>query len=165
MSFFKRIQLIIISFVMLFCSINTTVFATELTPKNLTEKEIATLDFEVNSNSQTNAIISSLATDVNNTFNVYGQHTGSARQYYGSKIKYTITITDTNGNSVENILAVQFFNSNNYKIDESQFWANGSTNTILNIPISSGETYYFKYVLAYGTLRTLKVHMVITSYS
>ena len=104
--------------------------------------------------------------NVDDTFNVYLSHTGSSRTYSGRYIRYSIEITDTNGNAVDNILAVQFFDSaTNTLRRENQFWANGSISAVQDIPVSSGQSYYFKYLLAYGTARTLRVRMTISSYN
>ena len=90
-------------------------------------------------------------------------HTGSTRTYYGNTLKYGITVTDVNGNAVDNIVAIRLYRSNGSLVSEDQVWCNGIQN-IRKASISSGSAYYFKYLLAYGTTRTLKVHMYITSY-
>ncbi len=161
MKAFTKIQALVLSIAMLFCVTATTAYASE--PIATDSIPVATYDFEVMPDMNGSEI--ALLANVNNTFNVYGSHTGSTRNYYGNKLKYTITITDATGHSANNILAIQLYSSNGSKVDEKQFWANGNQNTIRDISISYGGAYYFKYVQAYGDLRTLRVHMEITAYN
>lgn len=125
---------------------------------------IKSYDFEITPTAESIEMPLSTST-VDNTFNVLNSHTGSSRTYSGNYLRYSITITDTNGNPVNNILAVRFFDSNNTLKREDQFWADGSLNIIQNIPINAGASYHFQYLLAYGTSRTLRVHMEISSYN
>lgn len=157
----KQFQSLILSLVMLFCGSSITAYATE-TPQDF-ERVVSTYDFDIVSYNGSDNVVP--LADVSDTFYVYnGTHTGSTRSYYGSKLKYTVTITDSSGNPVDNILAVQIY-SGNLKIHEGQFWADGASNTIYDISISSGGSYYFKYIIAYGNTRTLKVRMSITAYT
>lgn len=156
----KRVQIVVIGILMTFCMISGTAYAAEI-PN--TEETIAVYDFEITPDMSENEIV--LLSDVNNTFNIYGSHTGSSRNYYGNKLRYSITITDVNGNPANNILAVQLFASNGIQKHEGQFWADGALNIIQEIPISYGSAYYFKYIQAYGDLRTLRIHMEITAYN
>lgn len=161
MKIFKRIQIMILALVMCLGTIGgTTAFAAEIP-----EETIETYDFEITPAENEEEISLMSTSSVNNTFNVYMEHTGSSRTYSGNYLRYSIEITDTNGNAVDNILAVRLYDSKGSLKSEGQFWANGSLNIIQNIPVSSGTSYYFKYLLAYGTARTLRVHMEITSYN
>ena len=161
MKTFKRIHTLFLALIMCISTLSgTTAFAAEI-PQETTE----IYDFEVTFNEGSEETMLTPRADVNNTFNVYLEHTGSSRTYSGRYLRYSIEITDTNGNPVDNILAVRLYDSSNSLKRENQFWANGSLNIIQNIPISSGTPYYFKYILAYGTARTLRVHMEITSYN
>lgn len=161
MKIFKRIQIMILALVMCLGTVGgTTAFAAEIP-----EETVETLEFEITPN-ENNGEISLMATsNVDDTFNVYLSHTGSSRTYSGRYIRYSIEITDTNGNAVDNILAVRLYDSTGSLKSEGQFWANGSLNIIQDIPVSSGRSYYFQYLLAYGTARTLRVHMEISSYN
>ena len=161
MKLFKRIQIMILALVMCLGTFGgTTAFAAEI-PEEIVE----TIEFEITQN-ETNGVVSLMATsNVDDTFNVYLSHTGSSRTYSGRYIRYSIEITDTNGNAVDNILAVRLYDSTGSLKSEGQFWANGSLNIIQDIPVSSGHSYYFQYLLAYGTARTLRVHMEISSYN
>ena len=161
MKIFKRLQVIFLALVMCLGTVGgTTAFAAEIP-----EETVETLEFEITPN-ENNGEISLMATsNVDDTFNVYLSHTGSSRTYSGRYIRYSIEITDTNGNAVDNILAVRLYDSTGSLKSEGQFWANGSLNIIQDIPVSSGRSYYFQYLLAYGTARTLRVHMEISSYN
>lgn len=161
MKILKHFQLLMLSLIILLSGSNITAYAKEIPQES--DNIIATYEFDINSYNASNNVIP--LANVNDTFYVYnGSHTGSTRSYYGSKLKYTVTITDINGNPVNNILSVQLY-SGNVKIHEGQFWANGSSNTIYDISISSGNSYYFKYIIAYGNTQTLKVRMSITAYT
>lgn len=100
---------------------------------------------------------------IDQSFYMTTSHTGSTRTYYGNTLKYGITVTDVNGNAVDNILALRLHRSDKSLISEDQVWCNGGQ-YVNKASISSGSAYYFEYLLAYGTVRTLKVHMYITSY-
>lgn len=161
MKIFKRIQVMFLALVMCLGTVGrTTAFAAEIP-----EETVETIEFEITPN-ESNGEISLMATsNVDDTFNVYLDHTGSSRTYSGKYIRYSIEITDTNGNAVDNILAVRLYDSRGSLRSEGQFWANGAINAVQDIPVSSGQSYYFRYLLAYGTARTLRVRMTITSYN
>lgn len=160
MKTFKHFSSLMLVAIMMICSVNITAFAAE---NNTLPKSDTVIEFEITPEIASNSGEVAVATTVlaNDTFNVTGTHTGSTRTYYGNTFNYHITITDTNGNPVGNILSVQLYNSSNSQVDEKQFWADGKTYVCgYNIPY--GSAYYFKYALAYGDMRTLKIHMVIT---
>ena len=161
MKIFKRIQIMFLALVMCFGTVGgTTAFAAEIP-----EKTIETIEFEITPNENTGEANLMATSTVDDTFNVYLDHTGSSRTYSGKYIRYSIEITDTNGNAVDNILAVRLYDSRGSLRSEGQFWANGAINAVQDIPVSSGQSYYFRYLLAYGTARTLRVRMTITSYN
>ena len=161
MKIFKRIQIMILALVMCIGTIGgTTAFAAEIP-----EETVETIEFEITPNENTGEANLMATSNVDDTFNVYLDHTGSSRTYSGKYIRYSIEITDTNGNAVDNILAVRLYDSRGSLRSEGQFWANGAINAVQDIPVSSGQSYYFRYLLAYGTARTLRVRMTITSYS
>lgn len=160
----KTIQTLFLALIMVLGTMSITVSAAEVPETN--NEVIASYDFVITPEDNENKEVSLLSTSaVNNTFNVYNSHTGSSRTYSGRYLRYCITITDTNGNPVDNILAVRLYDSSNTLRREDQFWADGGLNIIQNIPINSGTAYYFQYLLAYGTPRTLRVHMEISSYN
>jgi len=160
MKTFKRFSTLMLVAIMLICSVNTTAFAAE----NNTLPEYGTvMEFEITPEMMSKN--GEVAVDTNvladHIFNVTGIYTGSTRPYYGNSFQYQITVTDVNGNTVNNMLSIQFYNSSNAKIDERFVWANGATNGY-TLNVSYGSSYYFKYALAHGDMRTLRVHMVIT---
>lgn len=141
MKLFKQISSLILALAMSF-AVSTTAFAADTTDiKNNTE-------------------ISALNT-IDQTFYMISEHTGATRQYNASSISYTAVITDANGNPVNNIISIKLYQSNGQLIHEDQMWANGNPFSA-SIPITYGNSYYFKYALAYGTPTSLKVHMRIT---
>lgn len=161
MKSFKRIQVLLLALLMCFGTVGgTTAFAAEVP-----EETVETYEFEISPSENTGEVSLMATSNVNDTFNVYIQHTGSSRTYSGKYIRYTIKVTDTNGNPVDNILAVRLYDSSNTLKRENQFWADGSISAVQDIPVSSSSSYYFKYLLAYGTTRTLRVQMTITSYN
>lgn len=163
MKAFKQIQSLVLSILMILCMTSEAVYAAEM--PNVEENTVATYDFEITPDMREREGEIVLLANVDNTFNVYGSHTGSTRNYYGNKLRYSVTITDANGRTANNILAIQLFSSDGLQRHEGQFWADGGLHIVQEIPISYGGAYYFKYVQAYGDLRTLKVHMEITAYN
>ena len=161
MKIFKRLQVMFLALVICLGTVGgTTAFAAEIS-----EETVETIEFEITPNENSREISLMATSNVDDTFNVYLEHTGSSRTYSGNYIRYSIEITDTNGNAVDNILAVRLYDSSNTLKRENQFWADGSISAVQNIPVSSSQSYYFKYILAYGTARTLRVRMTITSYN
>lgn len=158
----KRIGFLFLALIMcISVTGGTTVFAAEIP-----EETVETVEFEITPNENTEVVSLMATSNVDDTFNVYLNHTGSSRTYSGKYIRYTIKVTDANGNPVDNILAVQFLDSaTNTLRRENQFWADGSISAVQDIPVSFGQSYYFKYLLAYGTARTLRIRMTITSYN
>lgn len=163
MKFLTKIQALFLSIAMLLCVTSGVAYAAEA-PQTEGETYVATYDFEITPDMREGVLALERA-NVDNTFNVYGSHTGSTRQYYGSKLKYTVTITDANGRSADNILAIRLCQPGGSIVNESQFWADGAGHLVTGLPISSGGSYYFQYIQAYGNLRTLRVRMVITAYN
>ena len=143
MKIFKRIQIMILALVMCIGTIGgTTAFAAEIP-----EETVETIEFEITPNENTGEANLMATSNVDDTFNVYLDHTGSSRTYSGKYIRYSIEITDTNGNAVDNILAVRLYDSRGSLRSEGQFWANGAINAVQDIPVSSGQSYYFRYLL------------------
>lgn len=157
---FKRFSSLMLVAIMMICSVSTTAFAAE---NNTLSESDTVMEFEITPEMVSRAAAVTPGNPVDNTFNVTGSHTGSRRTYYGNTLRYKITVTDTNGNPVGNILSVQLYNSSNGLINENQMWADGASYTY-NISISYGSEYYFKYALAYGDMRTLRIRMVIIAY-
>lgn len=164
MKVLKRIYTLLFIAIITISSVGTTVFAAET--KSNEKTVVETFDFEITPQTSNSGIVPiNSINSIDNTFNVYLEHRGSNRTYSGNYIRYTIRITDVNGNPVNNIMAVRLYDANNNLKCEDQFWADGNAHAVQDIPVSSSTSYYFKYLLAYGTARTLKVHMIITSYN
>lgn len=107
-----------------------------------------------------NAPVAFASNTIDQSFIMTTSHTGSTRQYYSNSITYTAKITDVNGNPAGNIVAIKLYHANGQFVNEQQIWADGA-NHQFTIPITYGNSYYFQYVLAYGTSTSLKVHMII----
>lgn len=104
--------------------------------------------------------------DVDQTFTMTTSHRGADRTYSGNYLQYSVTVTDVNGNAVNNSISVQLWDYNhNYPLMDTSVNADGFTVTKSQVSITSGRVYYFKYVLTSGTIRTLRVRMRITAYS
>lgn len=159
---FKKTIAFVLAMVMMTCTFSATAFAAE-SEEQIEEVTVYECDFEITPEMGEKAVLLSTSA-VDNTFTVTGEHTGSTRTYSGSRMRYVITITDSNGRRADNILAVRLYDTNNTLKCEDQFWADGSSKVIQDIPLTGNKTYYFKYLLAYGTVRPLKVHMVISTY-
>ena len=124
-----------------------TIYEFDITPEMINEDGSVVMPLSQNST-------------INQSFYMTTEHTGSTRTYYGNTIRFAITITDANGNAVDNIVAVRLYRSSGALMEEHQVRCDGFQNN-REVSISSGSSYYFKYLLAYGTARTLKVHMII----
>lgn len=109
--------------IMCICTLGTTVLAAD-------EKVSTTeYDFEVTPDMVENGVVTLSTAAVDNTFNVTGSHTGSTRTYRGNTLRYQITITDTNGRAVDNIMAVRLYKSNGTQIHLWNSVMNGITQT------------------------------------
>ena len=160
MKTFKHFSTLMLAVIMLICSVGTTAFAAE---NNAVPESATSLEFEITPEMMSMAKPVTPSEPVDDTFYMTGAHTGSTRQYIGNTLRYQITVTDANGNPAGNILSVQLYDSFNSLINEQQLWANGAE-LRYDIPISYGSNYHFKYALAYGDMRTLRIRMVITTY-
>lgn len=164
---FRRLGALLLTALMIIGTTNTTAFAADVSQNNesnVITKPETVYEFEITPE-MVNADGSGIMpmSTIDQSFNMTTSHTGSTRTYYGNTLRYGISVTDANGNAVDNIVAIRLYRSNGSLVSEDQVWCNGIRN-VREAPISSGSAYYFKYLLAYGTTRTLKVHMYITSY-
>ena len=113
-----------------------------------------------------NGDVAIASTSLDQTFNMTTSHRGADRSYPDNYLSYSITVTDVNGNAVDNTISVQLFDYNHsYPLKDTRVDADGSTTTIPRVSITANRVYYFRYVLTYGTIRTLRVRMQIYSYS
>ena len=140
-----------------------TAFAAEADVKNNSAVEFETTVAPGESCSIPDEMISTFgtSTSVDNTFNIGSFHRGGDRAYSTSHLRFTINITDANGNAVSNkvTVALQDYNGN------SSGWlipANGLTQTHSNISIVPERMYFFTY--SNPGAQTLRVHMIITPY-
>lgn len=158
-----RIKSLFLAVVMIVCVSGTTVFASESsieTTSSPQQETICEFDITPEMVNEDGSVIIPRST-IDQSFNMTTSHTGSTRTYYGNAIRFGVIITDTNGNAVDNIVAIRLYHSSGRLISEDQVWCNGVQNN-REVAISYGSSYYFQYLLAYGTTRTLRVRMIIT---
>lgn len=125
-----------------------TTYEMEITPENANEG------------------IAIASTSLDQTFNMTTSHRGADRTYPDNYLNYAITVTDVNGNAVDNIIAVQMYDYNHtYPLKDTRVHADGSTTAVRGVSITPNRVYYFRYTLTSGTTRTLRVRMQIYSYS
>lgn len=173
----KRVQAFFFAMVMAIFSTGTTALAAETNETTVIDSNIVdvtynddgsvetTYEFEITPDKVNENGIALLSADVNQTFNMTTSHRGSSRSYNGNYLDVTVRVSDVNGNSVGTLLAIRLCDHQTEKIlTEIQRWADGSTATYFNIPITSGTLYYFHYLVAYGSQQTLRVHMEITAH-
>lgn len=152
MNHFRRLGALLLT-VLLISTINTPVLAAE------TKQVIYDYQFDITPDmvSEDGSVIIPLSdAAIDQTFSMTSSHTGSTRRYTGNHLSYGAQISGAPGN----ILAVQFFHSSGTKVAEEQFWCNGEYHSGY-IPIVSGNSYYIKYLLAYGTPTPITVHMYL----
>lgn len=180
MTIFRKVSMLIMVAIIAITSISSTSFAAtksniefdqypdyELIDVTYDEegRRTETYEFDLAENAITedNGI---LLLSVNQTFTFTGTHRGADRTYSGNYLQYTIKITDSNGNSVDNTVLVELYDYNHTNpLSSTSVSANGSSTVVSGISITSGRTYYFYYTTTSGTSRALKVQMSITDYS
>ena len=174
-----RIYAIIMAMVLALFSTGTVALAAEPTNEaNIIESNIVdvtynddgsketTYEFEITPDKVNENGIALLSADVDQTFTITAPYRGSSRTYAGNKLNVSVSATDANGNAVNTILAVQLCDHNSGEsLREIQCSANGQPSHLYNYDIISGKLYYFQYLIAYGSQRTVRIHMVVTSHN
>lgn len=174
-----RIYAMIMAMVLALFSTGTVAFAAEPTNEtNIIESNIVdvtynddgsietTYEFEITPDKVNENGIALLSADVDQTFTMTAPYRGSSRSYSGNKLNISISATDPNGNVVNAILATRLCDHTSEEVlREIQCSANGQPVHLYNFNITSGKLYYFQYLIAYGSQKTLKVHMVVTSHN
>lgn len=101
---------------------------------------------------------------IDQTFTMTTTHRGADRTYSGNTLRYAVTITDANGNAVDNQVRVDLHDYNSsVALQSCGIDADGYTH-VFDVSITSGRVYYFKYTKIAGTTRTLRVNMYIYAY-
>lgn len=174
-----RIYAMIMAMVLALFSTGTVAFAAEpQNETNIIESEVVditynndgsvetTYEFEITPDKVNENGIALLSADVDQIFTITAPYRGSSRSYSGNKLNISVSATDANGNAVNTILATQLCDHNSGEVlREIQCSANGQPVHLYNFNITSGKLYYFKYLVAYGSQKTLKIHMVVTSHN
>ena len=152
MKIFRQLGTLLLAVLLTISTINTPVFAAE------TKQVIYDYEFAITPDmvGEDGAVIVPLSAAIDQSFTMTSSHTGSTQQYVGNHLAYGAQISGAPGN----ILALQFFHSSGTKVAEEQFWCNGEYHSGY-IPIVSGNSYYIKYLLAYGTPTPITVHMYL----
>lgn len=180
MKIFKRIISALVAGTLMMCSFSIPTFAaeTEVTgvvpvaevvsvEEGKNGEVITTYEMEVTPEMAAEGNVGIMpCADIDQSFTMTTSHRGGDRTYSGEYLRYSVTITDANGNAVDNTVSVQLWDYNHsYALKETSVDADGMTVTKNGVDITPNRMYYFKYVLTYGTTRTLRVRMQITSYS
>lgn len=165
----KQLLAFSLAAVMSLCSLSTNAFAAEtheFTAPSSLEETVYEFDVTPDMINQDGIIpLSTSSLEVDQTFTMTSSHRGGDRSYSKNKLQYAITITDANGNAVDNTVAIRLYDYNHtYSLKYHNLKADGSTTVIYDVPITAGRLYYFTYTKSSGTTRTLKVRMQIWSY-
>ncbi len=181
MKFLKNISMVLMAMVMAVCSIPTVAMAAEVGDVMPNPAETAELvgveynedgsrtevyEFNVTQTTAANGDYGIMPLSLDQSFTMGASHRGGDRSYSGSKLRFSVTVTDQNGNAVDNWVAVELHDYNHASaITGTSVYANGGTTTISEISITPGRLYYFTYARTSGASRTLKVRMRITDYN
>lgn len=158
MNIFKRVSTFALTLAMVFTAVlgigATTAFAAEVTPE---EQEIV----ETFSVSEEAVTISPRATGgiANDTFNISGYHRGASRVYNCNYVWIYCTFTNTDGSYLENgstILAARLYDDTTGAFINEWQSSSGLLHQA-NIPVVSGHSYHWEYLVAYGT-QNLRLH-------
>ena len=179
MKVFKKITTMFMAALML-CSLTANAMAAEAgemmsayeavelveTECDANGNEIAVYEFELMPESVADGGYGIMPLFLAQTFTVGYTNRGGDRTYSGNKLKFSVTVTDQNGNAVDNWVSVQLHDYNHIDaLTGISVYANGGTTTSSEISITPGRVYYFKYTRTSGASRTLKVRMRITDYN
>ena len=172
MSIFKKLQALGLVLALMVCTFSTTAFAAELEPQDepapavtVSQSEEGTVyEFDVKTDETGVATFVMPRATLDQTFYMTTSHTGSTRTYSGNRLRFTATITDSNGNAVNSIIAIDL-NASYGSIYTLNTRADGGSHMASNIAITPGSGYYFTYRLISGTSTTFKVNMLISDYS
>ena len=151
----------IISFVLFTMSNIVTAFAQDDTSINY---EIDLNEDDIQEDGS--IIIPFSVNNVDSSFTMTGSsYRGGDCVYKGTKLKYTIYITDTKGKAVNKNVKVKLFDYNHTSaLHTSTYSADAKYHTSISIGITNNRTYYFKYYLVSGSISNLKINMQISSF-
>lgn len=152
----KRFLSLALAILMVLCCASTRAYATKA-------EQVEVYTFEINADSGEIILPRGVYNEIDQTFNMTTYHRGADRTYTGSNLRYSVTITDGNGNPVDNTVRVDLCDYNYGAISSKWVPANGGTYGE-DVPIVSGRVYYFTYTKTAGTTRTLRVNMYIYSH-
>ena len=175
---FKRISNLVLALAIMLCSFVTPCFAQEdveqtstvVQETELIEAEVETvqpgvevISFEIPADAaEEGTVVVPRAVDQSFTMTTY--HRGADRTYSANNLWFVVTITDANGNPVDNRVVVSLNDYNSGAISSMSVDADG-TSYGHDVPIVSGRTYYFTYTKTGGTTRTLRVRMYIEAHN
>lgn len=179
MKVFKKMTIMFMAFLMLY-SLTANAMAAEVgetmptyevvelvgTECDADGNEMAVYEFEVTPETIADGDYGIMPLSLDQSFTMGYTHRGGDRTYSGNKLRFSATVTDQNGNAVDNWVSVQLYDYNHTgALTGISVYANGGTTTSSEISITPGRVYYFKYTRTSGASRTLKVHMRITDYN
>lgn len=157
MKLFKRMQALALAAIMATMTFETIpAFAAEIS-----ESEDAII---IANSNESGIMPCATATLVDQTFNMSVVHTGSTRRYNYNSIWFDCVFTNQDGSALTDgtILAIRLYDATTgQKVTE---WQDSSGRCYVNaFSIDSTHSYYFQYVVAYGT-PNLRIHMKIQTY-
>ena len=162
---FKKLQAVLVAAVLAFCGFTTTAFAAEEQSAinvDMTE-EHGSYEFDITPDMvDENGMVAISKGSIDQSWNFTHTHQGSNRTYSSSSISFSAKITDSNGNAVGDQISIDLKESNGVTHGHYTAYADGTWYGNNNIPIVSGDTYYFYYTNESSSSRTMKIRMIIT---
>lgn len=147
----RKIQAIMLAIVIAVCSFSVTAFAEEATPSEVKVTQVISADGN-------GTVV--MPTSINQTFNFTGYHRGADRSYSNSNLFFYIKVTDSNGTTPGDRIAVVLHDYNN-NTQIFTAYADGTWYGYNLISVIPGKLYYFTYENLTSSTRSMTVTMQI----
>lgn len=171
-----RFMSLALAMVMLMLSVPTFAYAAETDPEQELPENVVSVEeldngkirtvyeFEVTPESVDDDGVATYAID--SSFTMTGTYyRGADRKYSGNYLDYTMIVTSADG-STDRQLSIELWDYNHeYALQTNLVTVNGPNISMYNTPIVVNRTYYFKYYLINGSTTSIKVRMIIDSWS
>lgn len=164
-----------LAIIMLVLSIPTFAFAEENAEQQLPENVVSveeldngkirtTYEFEVTPESVDDNGIATYAID--SSFTMTGTYyRGADRTYDGNYLDYTMIVTSADTSETRQV-SIQLWDYNHSRALQTNIvTVNGANVTMYDTPIVANRTYYFKYYLTAGSTTSIRIRMIIDSWS